>query len=297
MEKTEQNIQNDSIITKMTSNDNKMEKNIFRDLVEIYEQCKLNSGIQKCIFNETEIFREGWLLIGVLNCLMKIKSEDIEDIEDIDRYGFLPFPTNRIIYSQGHLQSPFPPVFQSGKCGEGATKFDGIVGQFKFKNDTKTMITISDDFDYLSIFEAKMYSDLHKGLTYAENYSQVTQIVSSMINSIMNYDKIEDKKIFLIILYPDDHPNIPHPDIASSIYSEDFIKGQIKERIKNYKICFKDQHTGDKWDNLEKFEKNYERLLNVIKIRFIYWEDIFKLIKTDNYSSLYYDHCKEFNKK
>lgn len=289
MEKAEQNIQNDSIITKMTSNNNKMEKNIFRDLVEIYEQCKLNSGIQECIFNETEVFREGWLLICVLNCLMNIKAEDIEDK---DLYGFLPFPTNGIIYSQGQLQSPFQPVIKSGKCGEGPTKFDGIVGQFRFKNKTKTMITILDDFDYLSIFEAKMYSDLHKGLKYAENYSQVTQIVSSMINNIMNYDKIEEKKIFLIILYPVDNQNI-----APSIYSEDFIKGQIKERIKNYKICFKDQHTGDKWDNLEKFEKNYERLLKVIKIRFIPWEDIFKLIKTDNYSSSYYDYCKKFNRK
>ncbi len=138
----------------MTRNNNKMEKNIIRDLIEIYKTCKLNSEKPECIFNETEIFREGWLLICVLNCIMKMKSEDIEDK---GRYGFLPFPENRVIYSQGYLQSPFPPVSQGEKCGEGATKFDGIVGQFKIKEERKAMMTISDDFDYLSIFEAKMY--------------------------------------------------------------------------------------------------------------------------------------------
>ncbi len=108
----------------------------------------------------------------------------------------------------------------------------------------------------------------------------------------MSYDKIEDKKIFLIIFYPDDNTKI-----TKIYFDKKFIKGQIEERIKNYKICFKGQYTGEKWANLEKFEKSYENILKIIKIQPITWEDIITLINTDNSSILeFYQYCKNFNK-
>lgn len=257
---------------------------MIQKLIDIYEQSKLNKGIPECIFPETEIFNEGWLLRGILNSLMGIK-----DIKDTVLSDFLPFPDDSKRYSEGRLDTPFKPRFKGdSNYTETQTPIDGIVGHFEIYGTKKSGIKISDNFNYLSIFEAKMYSSIGKGKKEVPNFSQVTRIISCMIFQIMKIEKLENKKIFLVILYPDDHANI---DCLK--YTNQFIKDEIKERLKNYKNGFEKNLSPD----LIEFESKYEKTIEMINIRFITWEQILNEIKTDTLIIKFYDLCKKFNKK
>ncbi|MFH1323444.1 MAG: hypothetical protein ABIH80_06430 [Methanobacteriota archaeon] len=156
---------------------------MIQQLLDIYEQSKLNKGRPECIFAETEIFNEGWLLRGILNKL--------RDKKDNSSFDFLPFPEDSKMYSEGQLYTPFRKRKKNDKISvESNTPVDGIVGHFELDN-TKSGVKILDDFQYLSVFESKMYSNIGERTRYAADYPQVTRIVSCLINQLMNIKEIE----------------------------------------------------------------------------------------------------------
>ncbi len=253
---------------------------MIQKLLQLYEQSKLNKGRPECVFSETEIFNEGWLLRGVLNSL--------RDIKDNSSFDFLPFPVDSKLYSEGQLYTPFQKRYRSDKISvETNTPIDGIVGHFEL-DDTKSGIKINENFQYLSIFEAKMYSKLYERSKYATDYSQVTRIASCMIYQILKIKEIENKNIFLIIIYPEDNNNI-----NPSRYTNQFIKNQITNRIDNYKKGFTTKEPQNNW---REFELNWANIIDLINIEFITWERILEEIKTNTSICKFYELCKKFNK-
>jgi hypothetical protein len=102
---------------------------MIKELMKIYNNSKLNDGKPKCIFAETLVFNEGWLLRGILEKWRELKSQS--------KFPFLPFPKSVKIYSEAQLYTPFKKRSRNDKQGEDNTHVDGIVGNFSIHPSTK----------------------------------------------------------------------------------------------------------------------------------------------------------------
>ncbi len=252
---------------------------MIKELIQIYKNSKLNNEKPECIFAETLIFNEGWLIRSVLEKWLQRKG--------ISKFKFLPFPGGVKIYSKGQLYTPFREG--CSEKWERNTEVDGIVGNFSIEEGTKSGIRLDKDFRYLAVFEAKMYSGLAKSITHAENYSQISRTIACTINSVLKVLKVNEiphNRIYYIVTYPNDNKKITPQN-----YPEKFIKGEIEERIKIY-----NKHkTIKKNKEFDIFRKHWRKVLESIEVQFVTWEDIFKEIKDQDIKT-FYVLCKKYNK-
>ena len=68
-------------------------------LLKLYDKSRLNEGPLECLFAETLVFNEGWLLRSVLQA-WKTRSTR-------SRLSFLPFLAEARVYSEGQRRTPF----------------------------------------------------------------------------------------------------------------------------------------------------------------------------------------------
>lgn len=284
---SEQQIENKCILPELGDNENKNGRGnkLIQKLMEVYEVSKSNNGDPKCIFPETDIFNEGWLLRGILNSLMNVK-----DIKNEHLLFFLPFPDESKRFSEGRLKTPFEKkVQEDSNSTEGSTPIDGIVGDFELIENSKSGIRILPDFNYISFFEAKMCSSIGTGTRNEKNFSQISRDISYIIFQIMKIKNLEGKTINLVVFYP-----MNNKKINPKKYTDDnkkFIKNEIKNKISGYKLEHKEPS-----QDFKDFESNYEKLLDRVNLNFIDWETILKEIKDDTPIHEFYNLCKEFNK-
>lgn len=284
---SEQQTEKKCTLEELDDNENKSGggNKLIQKFMDIYEVSKLNKGKPICIFPETDIFNEHWLLRGILNNLMEVK-----DLKDNRLSFFLPFPDDSKRFSEGRLKTPFNKEEKGdSNSTEGQTPFDGIVGDFELIENSKSGIRILPDFNYLSFFEAKMCSSIGLGTSNETNFSQISREISCIIYQIMKINDLEGKIINLIVFYP-----IHNKKIKSEIYTNDnkkFIKNQIKNKIFNYKV----KHNELSQD-FKDFESKYETLLDHVNVKFFDWETILNEIKDDTPIHEFYNLCKEFNK-
>jgi hypothetical protein len=243
-------------------------------LMEIYNGSRLNDGEPDCIFAETLIFNEGWLLRGVLERWRRSKGQS--------KFAFLPFPDNIKIYSEAQLFTPFKRRLRIHRQGEGNTHVDGIVGSFSFSN-IKSGVVLDNNCEYLAVFEAKMYSGLAGGVKHIGNYSQVSRTLACMVNSVL---KRSVDSIHFAVIYPEDSKKID-----PTKYTRSFIEGEIEERLRGYKQSVL-INRGD--DRLALFEKQWKSTLRSIDIEFITWEDILSELG-DQDIDRFYELCKKHN--
>jgi hypothetical protein len=275
-------------------------KEMIKELMEIYENSRLNDGEPGCIFAEmlgvkkiTDVFNEGCMLsviLGkweVLNCQSKI--------------SFLPFPkgvkfcsensevrlSNNFKKKQLQLYTPFKPRSRSPKDKEGETnaRVDGIVGDFYFSLGTTSGIELDKAFKYLAVFEAKMYSGMSSKTKNVGEYDQVSRTIACIINSVIKTGiSKDDNLIYYIVIYPKDNYKID-----PAIYTKEFIETQIGERISGYK------HGGAIKNEFNDFEMQWKDILKRVNIEFITWEAVLDEIDDNDISKLY-ALCKEFNR-
>ena len=252
---------------------------MIKELMEIYNNSKLNEGKPECIFAETLIFNEGWLLRGILEKGRRWKSQS--------KIPFLPFPNGAKIYSEAQLYTPFKKRARNDKKGEGNTEVDGIVGNFSFSPGTKSGIDLDKDFKYLAVFEAKMYSGFKSGTENAKDYNQVSRTIACIINSIVKTGKSGDNNdIYYAVIYPKDNNKI-----EDTKYTREFIESQIEERIRGYK---QNESVNPVNNDFEKFEIQWKDILKTVTLKFIAWEDILNEIEDQDIEK-FYELCKEFN--
>ena len=110
---------------------------MWRHLLEIYEESRLNAGQPECFFAETLIFNEGWLLRSAL--------KEWKGNSTSSRLPFLPFPANAVVYSEGQLRTPFKARIQGDPRAESHTRVDGIAGHFSIADGTKSGIELAPD--------------------------------------------------------------------------------------------------------------------------------------------------------
>lgn len=220
------------------------------------------------------IYNEGWLLRTILH----------EWAASRKPCGFSFSCRNEFaMFSEAQLRTPF----NKKPLRETNTHVDGLVGDFIMRKNTKSGISIKKRFDFLAVFEAKMYSGIGKRITNIKDYSQISRTIACMINEmIVLGESPKCQKIHYVLLYPADSKKIINPE---KNYGVEYIKSKISER-------FKDYYT--KHNNLcalETFKDNWEEYFKLIKIEFRTWDEIIRHFNDDRLLA-FYENCKKYSK-
>jgi len=247
---------------------------MLHELLHIYNQGRINPGEPACLFAETLIFNEGWMLRGAL----KAWASSLQG----SQFGFTPFPAGVKVYSEAQLYTPFKARYRGDKETESHTRVDGIAGDFEIAG--KSGVTLYPDFRYLAVFEAKMYSPLSKGTTNAPHYNQLSRTAACMIHTILKAEPKGDYAAHLVVLYPADNKAIcPDP------YTQAYVEKQIAERAQGY-LSFNAHNRPS-----ARFFNEWRGVLPRVQIRFLTWEDVLTEIDNDELSQ-FYELCKKFNR-
>jgi hypothetical protein len=244
------------------------------ELLALYDKSRINPGPPECLFAETLIFNEGWLLRAVLKTW--------RDQARPSPFGFLPFPADAHMYSEAQLYTPFKARFRGDKQTEGHTHVDGIVGHLS-SDGTKTGITLSPRGKYLAVFEAKMGSPLSKRTSNITDYDQVSRTAACMIHTLLQSEHPEDATAHLIVLYP---KNNLHIDPAQ--HSKHHVERQIAQRASNY------LQSTTRGETNSRFFQQWCQMLDRIHIQFLTWEEVVAEINDHNLHR-FYDLCRRFN--
>jgi hypothetical protein len=249
-------------------------------LLGVYEESLLNVGKPECLFAETEIFNEGWLLRSVLReWKTGLASSEMP---------FLPFPANARVYSEGQLFTPFKVRPRSERVGEPKgetnTRIDGIVGYFSIAEGTKSGIELDRRCPYIAVFEAKLYSPIGKGTKNAPGYDQVSRTAACLIHALLGAEPREAFEAHIVVLYPKDN---------LAIRPEEFDKVQIREQIR--KRLTEYSEAGRSTPELQRFEDRWEWAFERLpEPHFSTWEDVLEEIG-DGELDRFYDLCKRFS--
>ena len=242
---------------------------MLKQLLGAYEAGLVNREAPKCLFRETLIFNEGWLLRLVLREWLAGSGGS--------QLGFLPFPDGVTAYSEGQLYTPF----RGGSHPERNTHVDGIVGDFSI-TDTKSGIVLKSDFRYVAAFEAKLFSPIAPGVKNAPDFDQVSRTAACLINSILIAGPRGGYAAHLVVLYTKSNPYIRPGE-----YSEDCIEEQIAKRLEPFAA------TAERTDGIARFFAGWRDVLQRLQVNFLTWEEVLADIG-DKELSRFYDLCKEF---
>lgn len=247
---------------------------MLKELLKIHQDSLVNGQAPECLFAETLIFNEGWLLRSVLReWLVSPRSS---------QFGFLPFPAGVTVYSEGQLYTPFNPRFRGDKRAEGNTRVDGIVGNYSI-TDTKSGIVLKPDFRYVAVFEAKIYSPIGGGVTNAPYFDQVSRTTACLINSILQAGTQSGYSAHLAVLHAEDNRKID-----PTVYSKTYIGDQITKRLQPF------IGTDEPDEAIMRFDDGWKDVLQRLQMHFRTWEEVLEEIRSDELYE-FYDLCKRFN--
>jgi len=250
---------------------------MWKHLLRIYEESQLNEGKPECLFAETLIFDEGWLLRSVL--------KEWKTLSMGSRLPFLPFPQNAKIYAQGQLRTPFRARVRGESKAETHTHIDGIAGHFTIADGTKSGIKLAPGCRYIAAFEAKLYSSIAKGTKKAEDYDQVSRTAACLVHALLEAGPVADCAAHLVVLYPEDNLAV-NPDTCSEAH----IREQIDNRLREYKKA------GRSTPEIERFEARWEGMMQRLQVHFVTWEEVLQEIGDEGLHR-FYEQCKRFNRK
>jgi len=248
---------------------------MWHHLLRIYEESQLNAGPPACLFAETLIFNEGWLLRSVLRRWKAVSERATAP--------YARFPPDATIYSEGMLPTPFKPRWRGDPKGETHTHVDGLAGHFGLMPGTKAGIALSHDCRYIALFEAKLYSPLSRGTRNAPRYNQVSRTTACLIHGLLQADVTQGFEAQVIVLYPEDNGRI-----TPEAFDKDHIRKQIAERLAGYAAA------GPPTAEIARFEERWQETLDAISIRSETWEAVLADLGDDGLSR-FYGLCKRFN--
>ena len=248
---------------------------MLQQLLKIHQSGLVNEGAPECLFAETLIFNEGWLLRSVLREWLTGSRRS--------QFRFLPFPDGVRLYSEGQLRTPFKARYRGDPQAETHTRVDGIVGNFSIVG-TKSGIGLDPAFKYIAVFEGKLYSRIAKGTKNAPYYDQVSRTTACIINAILQAGTGTGYRAHLVVLYPEDSCHI-HPDKYSTTHIED----QIAKRVQAF------MEDGECDGHITLFAAGWRGVVKNLQFWFVSWEEVLAEIGCQDLNR-FYELCKRFNR-
>ena len=77
------------------------------ELLRIYEEGRINPRPPQCIFPETLLFNEGWMLRAAIHSLRSVQVPAWRQGHEQAAFSFLPFPPGVEVYSEIQPYAPF----------------------------------------------------------------------------------------------------------------------------------------------------------------------------------------------
>jgi hypothetical protein len=229
-------------------------------------------------FPPTILYNEGWLLRLVVDWFSNSGVADHP----------LSFPKDGHWFSEARLPSAFLPRFRGDPLAESHTNADGVIGHFVIGSKGKTDLELTPNATHFVVLEAKLYSELSKGVKNAKYYDQAARSVACMAEVLCraNLKPQSFSQLGFYVLAPKEQ-------IKSRTFSRHLDKKSIKDKVKRRISSYEGER--DDW-----FKDWFKPTLEVIDIRSISWDAILDVIKerdskTGDSLKEYYSQCLTFN--
>jgi hypothetical protein len=243
-------------------------------LFRILESCQGNNG-NHC-FPQTEIFNEGWMLRLVLDAFYQLK---------ISNYYLTFLDGEARWFSEARLISPFLPRSKKDPLGESHTHADGVIGHFKFRPGNKAGIELKNKARQFVVVEAKLLSNLSKGVEHALEYNQAARYIACMVETFrrsrINVDELKSVGFFLIA---------PKDKLIKfeKYLCKESVKKVIAKRLEGYYGKFPDSRAP--------FVQSLDSVLEKIQVKALSWEEAISRIQTADQQigkalNDFYKHC------
>jgi hypothetical protein len=244
---------------------------MFEALLKLYDQSKVNPREPRCVFGETDLFNEGWLLRGVLAAWQAWDRPS--------NFPFLPFPLGSIVRSSPQIYTPFKKRKKKGDTtGEHNTRADAVAGHFR-ADHSKSGLRFVKGGGFFAGFEAKMYSGFSRIKNSA--YSQLARTASCLVHGASEVRVAEDARFYLVTLFPADNKKI-----SPAKYTKEFIETEIRDRVREYGVGGGVQ---------DAFQRTLSQVWDRLQLVWLHWEEVVEEIN-DPHLHEFYRLCKKFGK-
>lgn len=230
----------------------------------------LITSILSCLDSEspplpaTYIYNEGWMLRLFLQSIQVGQCDGpISAIESDVKWT-----------SEALLATPFSE--SRGRAYEGVTNADGVVGKFVWRPGTRTALRLTSNCDRFEVIEAKMSSQLSKGVKAASWYDQAVRNVACMAHALQeaNISAQQFANIrmgFWVVA--------PKTQIDLSVFRLEMSEGSIRTKVR----MRVEQFSGAGREQLEfwrtaYFEPLLDSMLASNRMRCLSWEELIESV-------------------
>ena len=231
-----------------------------------------NTNTSASNLNPTVIYNEGWMTRLFVYYSIKEKLT----VNNID------FSKLSNWCSEAVITGPFKPRRKGDNLGEGLTHADMTLGDFNVNFEENGEVNLQEDAEIFGIIEAKMGSNLTKGIKNAPNYNQASRNLACIANETLDTASC---KIFFGVVAPE--KKIIDHKLEYQVNKE-FMLSQIRERFEMYPIEFR---TEKRMDSIISKAKEAD----VWVISYEEWLTRFSNIEIINELSDFYKQAKKWN--
>ena len=235
---------------------------MFNRIMRMLQSCDTDHGI----LPPSEVYNEGWMLRLILDWFSKQPPADHQ----------LSFEKGARWYSEILLPSQFLPRFQTDPLAESHTQADGVIGHFAIGRSGKSDIDLHVDAKQFVVIEAKIFSNLSKGIKNFKSYDQAARTTACMAETLsIKQRQINDiASLGFYVIAPD--KQLKFEPTFQTFLQKDSIRIKVQKRIKAY-AASADAETKDTW-----FKKWFLPTLERIDIQNMSWEEILTYIGSND---------------
>lgn len=209
------------------------------------------------------IYNEGWMLRLVLDLASRnlIKHEVFTYDKEV-RWA-----------SEARLSTPFNRA--RGRCFEGSTLADGVVGDFEWAPGTRALVRLTREANVFHVFEAKLPSKLSSRVGAANGYDQAVRNVACMAQALALNNQRTCARVGFFVVAPS--KRIQRGEFSAAMHP-DSMREKINQRIEQFSGQGREELS--LWKELY-FEPFLDSLIESNTLRCLSWEEIIDCIEGD----------------
>jgi hypothetical protein len=254
---------------------------MFNQIINMLKASNTDDGV----IPPTEVYNEGWMLRLILDWFSRQATSGHQ----------LSFEKGARWYSEILLPSQFLPRFQTDPQAESHTHADGVIGHFAVGRSGKGDIHLHPDARQFVVIEAKIFSDLSKGIKNFKNYDQAARTTACIAEtlSIRQRPVTDISKLGFYVVAPE--KQLKFEPTFQTFMQKDSIRIKVQRRIKAYSDPI-DSETKNKW-----FKTWFLPTLECIDLQCMTWEEIISYVNIHDSANgggllKFYEECLDLNK-
>jgi hypothetical protein len=253
---------------------------MFSRIMNMLQTCDTDRGV----LPPTEVYNEGWMLRLILDWFSRQSPSTHQ----------LSFEEGARWYSEILLPSQFLPRFQKDPQAEAYTHADGVIGHFSIGRSGKGDIDLQPDAKQFVVIEAKIFSNLSKGIRNFKNYDQATRTTACIAETLsIRQRQINDfSRLSFYVVAPE--KQLKFEPTFQTFLQKDSIRIKVQKRIRAYSDS-SEAEAKNEW-----FKTWFLPTLERIDIACMTWEEIISYISSSDSANgdallKFYEKCLALN--